>query len=45
MFFVGIVVRFFDCRLGWFDRLLLYRPEFRRYIFGLARYLHSRNRS
>lgn len=45
MFFVGIVVRFFDRRLGWFDRLLLYRPGFRRYIFGLARYLHSRNRS
>ncbi len=39
MFFVGVVVKFLHPHLGWFDRLLSYRPGFRRYIFGLARTL------
>ncbi len=39
MIFVGIIVRFFDRRIGWFDRVLAYRPGFRRYIYGLARYI------
>ncbi len=41
MFFVGMIVRFLDGRMGWFDGLLHYRPGFRRYLFGLARYVHS----
>lgn len=39
MIFVGIFVKMFDRHLGWFSRLLDYRPGFRRYLFGLARYL------
>ncbi|MDE7114993.1 MAG: hypothetical protein K2O56_01035 [Muribaculaceae bacterium] len=42
MFFVGMVVRVLDKHMGWFDRLLHYRPGFRRYLFGLARYLYSK---
>ncbi|MCM1110449.1 MAG: DUF6198 family protein [Clostridium sp.] len=38
MIFVGIVVRITDRRIGWFDRVLAYRPGFRRYIYGLLRY-------
>lgn len=40
MFFVGVVVRFFNRRIGWFRRLLAYRPGFRRYIYGLARFIY-----
>jgi len=25
--------------LGWFDRILAYKPGFRRYVYGLARYI------
>lgn len=39
MIFVGMAVKFFSPRLGWFERVLGYRPGFRRYIFGLARFL------
>lgn len=39
MVYVGIVVRTAGKRLGWFDRLLAYRPGFRRYVYGLARLL------
>lgn len=42
MFFVGLVVRFFDGKLRWFDNLLHYRPGFRRYLFGLARFIYGR---
>ncbi|MDE6340171.1 MAG: hypothetical protein K2K97_10365 [Muribaculaceae bacterium] len=41
MFFVGVVVKFLHNRLGWFDRLLAYRPGFRRFLFGLARFLKN----
>lgn len=41
MFFVGAVVRFVSRRLDWFRRLLAYRPGFRRYIYGLARFIYS----
>lgn len=44
MFFVGAVVRIVSRRLGWFRRLLAYRPGFRRYVYGLARYIYPRNR-
>ncbi|MDE6486832.1 MAG: hypothetical protein K2L76_04935 [Muribaculaceae bacterium] len=39
MVFVGVVVRFTDCRIGWFGRLLHCRPGFRRYLYGLARHI------
>lgn len=43
MFYVGMVVRTVGKHLGWYERLLAYRPGFRRYIYGLARYVyHSR---
>jgi len=42
MFFVGAVVRVVSRRLGWFRRLLACPPGFRRYIYGLARYIYNR---
>lgn len=42
MFFVGAAVRIAGRHLGWFDRLLAYRPGFRRYIYGLARFIYQR---
>ena len=45
MVYVGVVVRLAGRRLGWFDRLLAYRPGFRRYVYGLARLLYGRLRS
>lgn len=39
MLYVGTVVRMAGRHLGWFDRLLAYRPGFRRYVYGLARFL------
>ena len=41
--YCGIAVKFISRRLTWFDRVLDYRPGFRRYLFGLARYLHGRS--
>lgn len=43
MFYVGTMVKFANGHLGWFKRLLHYRPGFRRYIYGLARYIYPRN--
>ena len=42
MFFVGYMIKLMTPHLGWFDRLLAYRPGFRRYVFGLARYLYGK---
>lgn len=42
MFYVGYVVKLITPRLGWFDRLLDYRPGFRRYIYGLARFIYPK---
>ena len=42
MFYVGYVVKMVNPHLGWFDRLLSYRPGFRRYIYGLARFIYPR---
>lgn len=42
MFYVGYVVRLVNPHLGWFDRLLRYRPGFRRYIYGLARFIYPK---
>ncbi len=39
MVYVGVVVRTVGKHLGWFDRILAYQPGFRRYVYGLARYL------
>lgn len=39
MVYVGMVVRLTGRHLGWFDRLLAYRPGFRRYVFGLANFI------
>lgn len=40
MFYVGGLVRFLSPHMGWFDRWLDYRPGFRRYIYGLARFIY-----
>ncbi len=42
MFYVGYVVKLINPHLGWFDRLLTHRPGFRRYIYGLARFLYPK---
>ena len=42
MFYVGYVVRVAGKHLGWFERLLAYQPGFRRYIYGLARYIYTK---
>lgn len=43
MIYVGLVVRWVTPRISWFDRLLAYVPGFRRYIFGLARFIYRKN--
>lgn len=42
MFYVGFVVKLVGRRLGWFERLLAYKPGFRRYVVGLARFIYKR---
>ncbi len=39
MFYVGYVVKLVSPHMRWFDRLLAYRPGFRRYVYGLARFI------
>lgn len=39
MVYVGMVVKTIVKRIQWFDRLLAYRPGFRRYVYGLARFI------
>lgn len=39
MVYVGMVVRMVGKHLGWFDHILAYQPGFRRYVYGLARFL------
>lgn len=39
MVYVGIVVKLVNPHIGWFDRMLAYVPGFRRYIYGLARFI------
>ncbi len=43
MIYVGLVVKMLDGHLDWFIKLLGYRPGFRRYIYGLARYLTKKD--
>lgn len=40
MFYVGTVVKFVGKRIGWFDRLLAGKPGFRRFVYGLARFIY-----
>lgn len=42
MLYVGWLIKIITPHLSWFDRLLAYRPGFRRYIFGLARWIYGR---
>lgn len=42
MFYVDYVVKLVAPHLSWFDRLLNYRPGFRRYIYGLARFIYPK---
>ncbi len=44
MFYVGWMVRQVGKHMGWFERLLAYRPGFRRYLYGLARHRHKHTR-
>ncbi len=39
MIYVGLVVRLIGKHLAWFDHILAYQPGFRRYVYGLARFL------
>lgn len=40
MIYVGMVVKAANAHIGWFDRVLHYVPGFRRYIYGLARFVN-----
>lgn len=40
MFYVGMAVRMVGKHIGWFDRVLAYKPGFRRYIYGLAKHIY-----
>lgn len=42
MFYVGYVVKLISPHMKWFDRLLDYQPGFRRYIYGLARFIYPK---
>lgn len=42
MVYVGYVVKIVGPHIGWFDRILAYMPGFRRYIYGLARFIYRR---
>lgn len=42
MIYVGLVVRFLNPHIAWFDRIVCYRPGFRRYIYGLARFIYKK---
>ncbi len=41
MVYVGFAVKKFSARLGWFDRILGYRPGVRRYVYGLLRLINN----
>ncbi|MDE6396641.1 MAG: hypothetical protein K2K84_05170, partial [Muribaculaceae bacterium] len=42
MVYVGAAVKFINPRMAWFERLLNYSPGFRRYLYGLARFVSYR---
>ena len=39
MVYVGMVVRTAGKHIAWYEHVLNYQPGFRRYIYGLARYI------
>lgn len=39
MVYVGLVVKYTTQHIKWFDRVLAYIPGFRRYVFGLIRFI------
>ena len=39
MVYVGLVVKYTTLHIKWFDRVLTYIPGFRRYLFGLIRFI------
>ncbi len=39
MIYVGWLVKIINKRMAWFNTLLDYRPGFRRYVYGLARFI------
>jgi len=41
MFYVGYIVKLLNNKMGWFDKLLNYRPGMQRYVYGLARFIKS----
>lgn len=41
MVYCGMAVKFISRRIDWFDRMLGYRPGFRRYFYGLAKYVQA----
>ena len=36
-----MMLLFISRRIDWFDRMLGYRPGFRRYFYGLAKYVQA----
>ena len=43
MIYVGFAVKVINPHMVWFSRLVCYRPGFRRYVYGLARFIkHGR---
>jgi uncharacterized membrane protein YczE len=46
MVYVGFAVKVINPHIEWFSRLVCYRPGFRRYVYGLARFIrHSSDSS
>lgn len=41
MLYIGYCVKLMNKHMQWFDKILDYHPGFRRYIFGLARFIYS----
>lgn len=44
MVYVGFVVKYVTVWTPWFNRVLNFRPGFRRYIFGLAKYIFTQGK-
>lgn len=44
MIYVGVMVKLIGSHIKWFDKLLKYQPGFRRYIFGLAKFIYRRDK-
>ncbi|MDE6359755.1 MAG: hypothetical protein K2L39_00815 [Muribaculaceae bacterium] len=46
MFYVGFAVKIINPHLGWFSHMVCSRPGFKRYVYGLARFLrHNQDSS